>query len=128
MCPFMYVKKQMVFCKLCSIFSLNLELKFIFVILVQSKNIMLWVYIIIRKNIFFSDEDSSFPASELNTHGPTVQGWRSALGSSLIPHDIILRFQTPAKVCRIQLLAHQYLIRKPSKTASKIYDFSLICS
>ncbi|KAL9875202.1 centrosomal protein of 104 kDa isoform 3-T3 [Glossina fuscipes fuscipes] len=82
------------------------------------------------------NEDSNFPASELNTHGPTVQGWRSALGSSLIPHDIILRFQTPAKVCRIQLLAHQYLIPEkvelwlhyspksiPSTPSSQCFDF-----
>ncbi|XP_037898435.1 origin recognition complex subunit 1-like [Glossina fuscipes] len=34
------------------------------------------------------DENSNFPASELNTPGPTVQGWRSAIGSSLVPHDI----------------------------------------
>ena len=63
---------------------------------------------------YLTDEDPNFPASELNTHGPTVHGWRSSIGSTITPHDIVLRFHKPAKICRIQLLAHQYLIRKSS--------------
>jgi len=66
----------------------------------------------IRSFRLLSDEDANFPASELNNHGPTVHGWRSAPDASLTSHDIILRFQQPAKIYRIQLLAHQYLIRK----------------
>lgn len=63
-----------------------------------------------------------FPASELNSHGPTVQGWRSAPQEEAPEiHDIILRFQKPAKVHRIQLLAHQYLIRK-YLLLKKIYE------
>lgn len=61
---------------------------------------------------FLLDEDAGFPASELNTHGPTVHGWRSAVDSGVSTHDIILRFHQPAKIYRIQLLAHQYLIRE----------------
>ncbi|KAM8714963.1 hypothetical protein ACLKA7_002071 [Drosophila subpalustris] len=81
-------------------------------------------------------EDSCFPASELNTHGPTVHGWRSAVGSGLGTHDIILRFHQPAKIYRIQLLAHQYLIPEkvelwlhyspkslPSTPSSQYFDF-----
>ncbi|KAH8405097.1 hypothetical protein KR222_001317, partial [Zaprionus bogoriensis] len=83
-----------------------------------------------------ADEDAGFPASELNTHGPTVHGWRSALDSGLGTHDIILRFHQPAKIYRIQLLAHQYLIPEkvelwlhyspkslPSTPSSQYFDF-----
>ncbi|XP_034667177.1 centrosomal protein of 104 kDa isoform X2 [Drosophila subobscura] len=86
--------------------------------------------------VFASDEDVNFPASELNTHGPTVHGWRSTVGGSLATHDIILRFQQPAKIYRIQLLAHQYLIPEkvelwlhyspkslPSTPSSQYFDF-----
>ncbi|KAM7354491.1 centrosomal protein of 104 kDa isoform 3-T3 [Cochliomyia hominivorax] len=86
--------------------------------------------------VFASDEDPNFPASELNTHGPTVHGWRSAIGSTITPHDIVLRFHKPAKICRIQLLAHQYLIPEkvelwlhyspksiPSTPSSQCFDF-----
>ncbi|KAH8249202.1 hypothetical protein KR032_007184 [Drosophila birchii] len=86
--------------------------------------------------VFASDEDVSFPASELNTHGPTVHGWRSAPDSGLTTHDIILRFHQPAKIYRIQLLAHQYLIPEkvelwlhyspkslPSTPSSQYFDF-----
>ncbi|XP_068139975.1 centrosomal protein of 104 kDa isoform X1 [Drosophila tropicalis] len=86
--------------------------------------------------VFASDEDNSFPASELNNHGPTVHGWRSSESSSLNTHDIILRFHQPAKIYRIQLLAHQYLIPEkvelwlhyspksmPSTPSSQYFDF-----
>ncbi|KAH8394182.1 hypothetical protein KR215_004258 [Drosophila sulfurigaster] len=86
--------------------------------------------------VFATDEDAAFPASELNNHGPTVHGWRSAVDSGLSTHDIILRFQQPAKIYRIQLLAHQYLIPEkvelwlhyspkslPSTPSSQYFDF-----
>ncbi|XP_034471627.1 centrosomal protein of 104 kDa [Drosophila innubila] len=86
--------------------------------------------------VFATDEDAAFPASELNTHGPTVHGWRSAAGSEVGTHDIILRFHQPAKIYRIQLLAHQYLIPEkvelwlhyspkslPSTPSSQYFDF-----
>ncbi|KRG03228.1 centrosomal protein of 104 kDa isoform X1 [Drosophila mojavensis] len=86
--------------------------------------------------VFASDEDPGFPASELNTHGPTVHGWRSAVDSGVSTHDIILRFHQPAKIYRIQLLAHQYLIPEkvelwlhyspksmPSTPSSQYFDF-----
>ncbi|XP_058985538.1 centrosomal protein of 104 kDa isoform X2 [Musca domestica] len=86
--------------------------------------------------VFASDEDPNYPASELNTHGPTVHGWRSAPNSTMSPHDIVLRFHKPAKIYRIQLLAHQYLIPEkvelwlhyspksiPSTPSSQCFDF-----
>lgn len=59
-----------------------------------------------------SDEEPEYPVSELNSHGPAVQGWRCKADSSLSPKEIILRFDKPAVVCRIQVLAHQYMIRE----------------
>ncbi|XP_055642781.1 centrosomal protein of 104 kDa isoform X2 [Toxorhynchites rutilus septentrionalis] len=62
------------------------------------------------KVVFASDEDSDYPASELNSHSPTVHGWRSNRTSSVAPKEIVLRFFNPARIVRIQVLAHQYYI------------------
>lgn len=60
----------------------------------------------------FSDEEPEYPSSELNSHGPAVVGWRCRPDSTLSPKEIILRFDKPAVICRIQVLAHQYMIRE----------------
>lgn len=60
------------------------------------------------------DEDSDYPASELNSHSPTVHGWRSNPSSPVTPKEIVLRFFNPARIVRIQVLAHQYFIRECS--------------
>lgn len=109
--------------------------------LVNDKVFRGWILWIMAKKIpfnvvFASDEDPSFPASELNSHGPTVHGWRSSPGNNICPHDIVLRFHKPAKICRIQILAHQYLIPEkaelwlhyspkgiPSTPSSQCFDF-----
>ncbi|XP_053696322.1 centrosomal protein of 104 kDa [Sabethes cyaneus] len=62
------------------------------------------------KVVFASDEDSDYPASELNSHSPTVHGWRSNPTSPVSPKEIVLRFFNPARIVRIQVLAHQYYI------------------
>lgn len=63
-------------------------------------------------DFFVLDEEPEYPSSELSSHGPAVVGWRSKADSNLSPKEIILRFDKPAAVCRIQVLAHQYLIRE----------------
>ncbi|CRK99639.1 CLUMA_CG012950, isoform A [Clunio marinus] len=63
--------------------------------------------------IFSSDEDlPQYPASELNSHGPSVFGWRSKQdpNNEKAPKEIVLKFQFPAKIYKIQVLAHQFLI------------------
>lgn len=65
-----------------------------------------------KKKIFFTDEETEYSSSELNGHGPAVVGWRCKANSTLSPKEIIIRFEKPAVVCRIQVLAHQYMIRK----------------
>ncbi|XP_055596742.1 centrosomal protein of 104 kDa isoform X2 [Uranotaenia lowii] len=62
------------------------------------------------KVVFASDEDSDYPASELNSHSPTVHGWRSNPASPVTPKEIVLRFFNPARIVRIQVLAHQHFI------------------
>lgn len=61
---------------------------------------------------FLLDEEQEYPSSELNSHGPAVVGWRSRAESSLSPKEIIVRFDQPAIISRIQVLAHQFMIRK----------------
>lgn len=62
-----------------------------------------------------SDEElPQYPASELNSHGPSVLGWRSKpdVDCDKVPKEIVLKLHYPAKIYKIQVLAHQYLIRK----------------
>lgn len=58
-------------------------------------------------------EEERHSSLELNIHGPTVRGWQSAKKCGY-PQELILRLHGPAKLNRIQVLAHQYLIRKKS--------------
>ena len=58
-----------------------------------------------------SSADEQHPASELNHHGPLVTGWQSSRFCSF-PQELILQFENYARVKRIQLLSHQYLIGK----------------
>lgn len=82
------------------------------------------------------DEEPEYPSSELNSHGPAVVGWRCRANSSLSPKEIILRFEQPAIICRIQVLAHQYMIPErielwihhstrgaPTTPSSQTYEF-----
>ena len=60
----------------------------------------------------FPDEDPDYPASELNSHGPTVHGWRSNKSCTAFPQELILKFHSPASVTSIQVLGHQFMIRR----------------
>ncbi|XP_055298769.1 centrosomal protein of 104 kDa isoform X2 [Sitodiplosis mosellana] len=86
--------------------------------------------------IFATDEEPEYPSSELNSHGPAVVGWRCRPNSTLSPKEIILRFEKPAVICRIQVLAHQCMIPErielyvhhstrgaPTTPSSQTYDF-----
>lgn len=59
--------------------------------------------------IFNTGEDERYRATELNYHGPTVKGWRSAQNCPY-PQEITMQLNTMAVLHRIQILAHQYLI------------------
>lgn len=56
-------------------------------------------------------EEDRHSSLELNVHGPTVRGWQSSRRCTY-PQELILRLHGPTKLTRIQVLAHQYLIRK----------------
>ncbi|CAG7733102.1 unnamed protein product, partial [Allacma fusca] len=59
-----------------------------------------------------TSEETGFPSSELERHGPTINGWKSskAASPSLSQHELILQLESKARLGHIQLLAHQYLI------------------
>ncbi|XP_034949351.1 centrosomal protein of 104 kDa isoform X2 [Chelonus insularis] len=59
--------------------------------------------------VYATSEEERHSSLELNVHGPTVRGWQSARRCGY-PQELILRLQGPAKITRIQVLAHQYLI------------------
>ncbi|CAF0816816.1 unnamed protein product [Didymodactylos carnosus] len=59
--------------------------------------------------VYSSSSDDQFPATELNHHGPLVQGWQS---QRFCPYsqELILQFDKHVRVRRVQLLSHQHLI------------------
>ncbi|XP_015118491.1 centrosomal protein of 104 kDa isoform X2 [Diachasma alloeum] len=59
--------------------------------------------------VYATSEEERHSSLELNIHGPTVRGWQSARKCGY-PQELILRLHRPAKLTRIQVLAHQYLI------------------
>ncbi|CAF4563341.1 unnamed protein product, partial [Rotaria magnacalcarata] len=68
-----------------------------------------------------TSSDEQHPASELNHHGPLVNGWQSSR-FSIYPQEIILQLENYVRLRRIQLLSHQHLI------ASKIEFFMGDCT
>lgn len=58
-----------------------------------------------------TSSDDQHPASELNHHGPLVAGWQSNRFCSY-PQELILQLDNYARVRRVQILSHQYLIGK----------------
>jgi centrosomal protein CEP104 len=59
--------------------------------------------------IYSSSADEQHPASELNHHGPLVNGWQSSRFCSY-PQEFIIRFENYIRLKRVQLLSHQFLI------------------
>lgn len=56
-----------------------------------------------------SGEDENHRAKELNVHGPTVQGWQSPRFCTY-PQEIIVQLESRSRICKIQILSHQFLI------------------
>lgn len=78
------------------------------VVYVTSKLFIKNLIYIIQKKIL--GEDTNYRSNELNTHGPTVKGWRSIKNSNY-PQEIILQLNKQCILNKIQILAHQYMIR-----------------
>ncbi|XP_029579054.1 centrosomal protein of 104 kDa-like isoform X1 [Salmo trutta] len=55
------------------------------------------------------DLEDNFSAKELMVHAPTVNDWRSARFCPY-PQEVTLQLAGQSRVCKLLLLAHQYLI------------------
>jgi centrosomal protein CEP104 len=53
--------------------------------------------------------DDGFPATDLEVHGPSVKGWRAGRFCAW-PQEIILALEEPARLRKVQVLSHQYMI------------------
>lgn len=58
----------------------------------------------------FLGEDPKYRLTELNTHGPIVKGWQSRKNCEY-PQEIVLHLEKRCVLNKIQILAHQYMIR-----------------
>lgn len=56
-----------------------------------------------------SGQDEVHRASELNYHSPLTKGWQSAR-YCLYPQDIVIQLEKRARLRKIQVLSHQFLI------------------
>ena len=63
------------------------------------------------ETIYSSTADEHHQANELNHHGPFVAGWQSNRHCAY-PQELVLQFENYARLKRLQLLSHQYLIGK----------------
>ena len=58
-----------------------------------------------------SGADTGVSMHELEVHSPLARGWQSAR-FCLYPQEIIIQLAEKTRIKKLQLLAHQYLIRK----------------
>lgn len=61
-------------------------------------------------SVVFPGEDPKHRATELNSHGPTVKGWQSSKNCDY-PQEVVIQLNERCSLNKIQILAHQYLIR-----------------
>ena len=61
--------------------------------------------------IHASSTDEGYNMKELEIHNPLVKGWQSSR-FCLYPQEIILAFDEKIRIKKLQILAHQFLIRK----------------
>lgn len=59
-------------------------------------------------------EDPRYLGSDLERHGPGMNGWRSGKGQAF-PQELILQLESRSRLGHMQLLAHQYVIRETCK-------------
>jgi len=79
--------------------------------------------------IVIAGEEERHPAAELERHEPSVRGWQSARHCAY-PQELVLRLQlqrpgvTAAALRRVQVLAHQCLIRELNHIAPPLLTLS----
>ncbi|XP_071110039.1 centrosomal protein of 104 kDa-like isoform X6 [Haliotis cracherodii] len=59
--------------------------------------------------VHVSGQDDSYRAAELNNHSPLTKGWQSSR-FCLYPQDIVIQLGRRSRLCKIQILSHQFLI------------------
>ncbi|XP_046376699.2 centrosomal protein of 104 kDa-like isoform X4 [Haliotis rufescens] len=59
--------------------------------------------------VHVSGQDDSYRAAELNNHSPLTKGWQSSR-FCLYPQDIVIQLGKRSRLCKIQILSHQFLI------------------
>ncbi|KAL7060332.1 hypothetical protein AAHC03_09576 [Spirometra sp. Aus1] len=59
--------------------------------------------------VHVTSQDEGFPAKELNHHSPKTKGWRSVKHCPY-PQQIVVELECSARIRKIQILSHQYLI------------------
>ena len=59
--------------------------------------------------VYSSSDDEQHPASELNHHGPLVNGWQSSRFCTY-PQELILQLESFTRIRNVQILSHQFLI------------------
>lgn len=53
--------------------------------------------------------EDQFPAKQLEVQSPFVRGWRSPRYCPF-PQEVIIRLEAPARIRKLQILSHQYMI------------------
>ncbi|KAF5394173.1 hypothetical protein PHET_12150, partial [Paragonimus heterotremus] len=59
--------------------------------------------------VHVTSQDEHFPAFELNRHSPATRGWISSR-FCIYPQQIVFALEQRARLRKIQILCHQYLI------------------
>lgn len=59
--------------------------------------------------VHVTSQDEGYPAKELNHHSPKTKGWRSVKHCPY-PQQIVVELECTARIRKIQILSHQYLI------------------
>jgi len=61
------------------------------------------------KVVYCSGWEDDYSPKDLEVHTPFVKGWRSQR-YCLYPQEIVVRFSTPVRIRKLQLLSHQHMI------------------
>lgn len=59
--------------------------------------------------VHVTSQEEHYPAIELNHISPNARGWRSAKNCPY-PQQIVVEFEKPSRIRKIQILSHQFLI------------------
>ena len=61
--------------------------------------------------VYATGSDDEYSSSSLESHGPSVKGWRSER-FCVYPQELVLQLPSVIRVRKLQILSHQYLIAR----------------